>query len=174
MAVGWFERLDDLLARGEDLFLAAAHAALAALVVAAVFFRYVVGDPLVWTEEFIVIVFAWMLFVGLSSGFRARMHLRIDALLIMLPERRRVYPGAAAVLATVVTLVGLVWFGTAQTLTMATTQTPMMRISAAWAVSALPVGAFLSCVHILRHAIGDGLAGTLWPPDLIGAAEGEA
>ncbi len=173
MAVGWFERLDDLLARGEDLFLAAAHAAIAALVIAAVFFRYVLSDPLVWTEEFIVILFTWMLFVGLSSGFRARMHLRVDALLVVLPERFRPYLGAAAVLATLATLVGLVWFGTGQTLTMLTTQTPMMRISAGWAVSALPAGALLSCVHVLRHAVSDGLAATLWPPDLIGAPEAE-
>ncbi len=172
MPLAWFERLDDLLARGEDLFLAMAHALIAALVVAAVFFRYVLSDPLIWTEEFIVIVFTWMLFIGLSSGFRARMHLRIDALLILLPERHRVYLGAVAVLATLVTLLGLVWFGTMQTLTMLTTQTPMMRISAGWAVSAVPVGAFLSCLHVLRHAISDGLARALWPADLIGA-EGE-
>jgi TRAP-type transport system small permease protein len=173
MSLAWLERLDDGLARGEDLFLAAAHGAIAALVVAAVFFRYVLSSPLVWTEEFIVIVFTWMLFIGLSSGFRHRMHLRIDALLVVLPESSRLALGAAAVLATMATLVGLVWFGTAQALIMATTQTPMMRISAAWAVGALPVGALFSCIHVVRHAISDGLASTLWPPDLIGAAEGE-
>lgn len=168
------ERADDALGRGEDLFLAAAHGLIALLVVAAVFFRYVLGSPLVWTEEFIVTVFTWMLFIGLASGFRARMHLRIDALLVLLPERWRFYPGALAVLATLVTLLGLAWFGTEQALTMLTTQTPMLRISAAWAVSALPVGALLSCVHVLRHALRDGLAATLWPPDVIGAtAEAE-
>jgi TRAP-type C4-dicarboxylate transport system permease small subunit len=99
--IAWLEWLDDGLARTEDLFLAAAHAAIALLVVVAVFFRYVLADPLIWTEEFIVIVFTWMLFIGLSSGFRMRMHLRIDALLVVLPERGRAYLGAAAVLATV-------------------------------------------------------------------------
>jgi TRAP-type C4-dicarboxylate transport system permease small subunit len=173
MAAAWLERLDDGLARGEDLFLATAHGAIALLIVTAVFYRYVLSDPLIWTEEFIVILFTWMLFVGVASGFRARMHLRVDALLVVLPERFRLHLGAAAVLVTLATLIGLVWFGTRQTLTMLTTQTPMMRISAAWAVSALPVGAFLSCIHILRHAVGDGLAATLWPSDLIEAPEVE-
>ena len=49
-------------------------------------FRYFLADPLIWTEEFIVTLFAWMLFIGLASGFRERMHLRIDALLILLPR----------------------------------------------------------------------------------------
>ena len=173
MKAGLLRRLDDALGRGEDLFLAAAHGLIAVLVITAVFFRYVLSDPLIWTEEFIVIVFTWMLFIGLSSGFRQRMHIRIDALLIILPRRGRAAFGLVAVMATMITLVALAWFGTEQALIMATTQTPMMRISAAWAVSALPVGAVLSCIHILRHAVCDGIAETLWPDDLVGAAEGE-
>ena len=173
MNAGLLRRLDDALGRGEDLFLAAAHGLIAVLVITAVFFRYVLSDPLIWTEEFIVIVFTWMLFIGLSSGFRQRMHIRIDALLIVLPRRGRAAFGLVAVMATMITLVALAWFGTEQALIMATTQTPMMRISAAWAVSALPVGAALSCIHILRHAVCDGIAETLWPDDLVGAAEGE-
>jgi TRAP-type C4-dicarboxylate transport system permease small subunit len=101
------------------------------------------------------------------------MHIRIDALLIVLPRRGRTVLGVIAVAVTVATLVALAWFGTEQALIMLGTETPMMRISAAWAVSALPVGAVLSCIHILRHALCDGMAETLWPQDLVGAAEGE-
>jgi TRAP-type transport system small permease protein len=173
MGTGWLERLDGLLGRDEALFLAAPHAIIAVLVIAAVFFRYVLGDPLTWTEEFIVIVFTWMLFIGLSSAFGHRMHIRIDALLIVLPRRARAVFGMIAVAATALTLLALAWFGTEQAMIMLDTETPMMRISSAWAVSALPVGAALSCVHILRHAFCDGLAETLWPEDLVGAAEGE-
>jgi TRAP-type transport system small permease protein len=173
MDAGLLRRLDDALARGEDLLLAATHGLIAGLVIAAVFFRYVLNDPLTWTEEFIVIVFTWMLFIGLSSGFRHRMHIRIDALLIVLPRAGRAVFGTLAVAATLIVLIGLTWFGTQQALIMLDTETPMMRISAAWAVSALPVGAALSCIHILRHTFCDGLAESLWPSDLVGAAEGE-
>jgi len=93
--------------------------------------------------------------------------------LIILPRGGRAAFGFVAAMATMITLVALAWFGTEQALIMATTETPMMRISAAWAVSALPVGAALSCIHILRHAVCDGMAETLWPDDLVGAAEGE-
>jgi TRAP-type C4-dicarboxylate transport system permease small subunit len=173
MNAGLLRRLDDVLGRGEDLFLAVSHGIIAVLVIAAVFFRYVLSDPLTWTEEFIVIVFTWMLFVGLSSGFRHQMHIRIDVLLMALGRSGRLVVGVLAVAATLVTLVALTWFGTEQAFIMATTQTPMMRISAGWAVSALPVGTALSCVHILRHVICDGPDQALWPEDLVGAAEGE-
>jgi TRAP-type C4-dicarboxylate transport system permease small subunit len=173
VSIAWLRRLDDLIGGAEDLFLATTHGVIAALVIAAVFFRYVLSDPLIWTEEFIVIVFTWMLFIGLSSAFRQRMHIRIDALLIVLPRRGRTVLGVLAVAVTTATLIALAWFGTEQALIMLGTETPMMRISAAWAVSALPVGAALSCIHILRHALCDGMAETLWPQDLVGAAEGE-
>lgn len=174
MSAVWFERLDDMLARGEEVFLAASHGIVAALVIAAVFFRYVMSDPLIWSEEFIVIVFTWMIFIGLSSGFRMRMHLRVDALLVALPEKLRAICGLVAVAVTMIVLVGLIWFGASLTMTMLHSPTPMMRISSAWALSAVPIGALLSCIHILRHAISDGLGQTLWTTDLIGDPDGEA
>lgn len=168
--VGWLKRLDDAVAKGENVFLAASHGIIAVLVVTAVIFRYFLHDPLVWTEEFIIILFAWMLFIGVASGFRERMHLRIDALLILLPLRARFTLGLTAMIATMVTLVALVWYGGDQMVSLFDNQTPMMRISAAWGVTALPVGAALSCLHIVRHAFTDGLAETLWPPDLVAAS----
>ena len=163
-------RLDDALAHGEEVILAVAHGLIAGLIVLTVFFRYVLNDPLTWTEEVIVTVFAWMLFIGFSSGFRERMHIRIDALLLVLPMRGRAALGVLAVTATVATLAGLAWFGTQQAAIMLETQTPMLRISAAWAVAALPVSALFALVHILRHAVCDGFGQTLWPADIAASA----
>jgi TRAP-type C4-dicarboxylate transport system permease small subunit len=118
-----------------------------------------------------VLLFSWMLFAGLASAFRTRMHIRIDALLLALPRGGRALFGAIAVAATLLTLFGLVWFGIEQSIVLAGTETPMMRISAAWGVSAVPVGAALACVHVVRHMIDSGLAETLWPADLVGSHE---
>ncbi len=173
MSAAALRRLDEGIGRGEDLFLAVSHGVIAALVIVAVFFRYVLNDPLIWTEETIVLLFTWMLFVGLASAFRARMHIRIDALLLALPRGGRALFGAIAVTATFLTLLGLLWFGIEQSIMLAETETPMMRISAAWGVSAVPAGAALSCLHLLRHIVDKGLAETLWPADLVGSHEGD-
>ncbi len=164
-------RLDDALTWFEHWFLALSHGLIAALVVAAVFFRYVLNDPLTWTEESIVLLFTWMLFVGLASAFQTRMHIRIDALLMVLPRWCWPALGLAAVAVTGLTLLALAWFGVEQTLIMAGTETPMMRISAAWGVSAVPAGAVLSLIHLTRHLADYGPAETLWPADLIAAEE---
>jgi TRAP-type transport system small permease protein len=171
MSAGALRRLDDASGRGEDLFLAASHGVIATLVIAAVFFRYVLNDPLTWTEETIVLLFTWMLFAGLASAFRTRMHIRIDALLIALPRGGRALFGAIATAATLLTLLGLVWVGIEQSITLADTETPMMRISAAWGVTAIPVGAALACLHVVRHMIDHGFAETLWTADLVGSHE---
>lgn len=161
--------VDDGAAALEDQLLWLSHAVIVVLVLLAVVFRYFVGDPLVWTEEFIIIVFSWMLFLGLASGFRQRMHLRIDALLIVMPPKARTVLGVLATATTLATLGGLAWFGASQAFSLAEVQTPMMRISASWAVTALPVGALLGCLHIVRHAVCDGIGQTLWPADVVAA-----
>lgn len=172
MNAGLVRRLDDALARGEELVLSLTHGLIAGLIVLTVFYRYVLNDPLTWTEEVIVTVFAWMLFIGFSNGFHQRMHIRIDALLLALPMSGRKVLGTIAVTATIVTVLGLAWFGAEQTIIMLETQTPMLRISAAWAVSALPVSAVFALVHVIRHAVCSGFGETLWPADIAGSSEG--
>ncbi|MFM8546009.1 MAG: TRAP transporter small permease [Betaproteobacteria bacterium] len=164
-------RANSALSHAEDLFLSVSHGVIAVLVVAAVFFRYVLADPLTWTEEFIIIVFSWMLFIGFSSGMQRRMHIRIDALIMLLPPSGRWFLGAIAVAATLITLIALAWFGGQQAYSLLHTQTPMMRISAAWAASAIPVSAALAAIHVISHALEHGLGETLWPQDLTSAGD---
>jgi TRAP-type C4-dicarboxylate transport system permease small subunit len=167
-----FRRGDEMLATAENAFLALSSGLIAFLVIAAVFFRYFLNDPLTWTEEFIVTTFTWMLFVGFSSGFAYRMHLRIDALLLVLPARGRAVVGTLAVSVTLVTLLGLVWFGTQQAFSMLYNETPMMRISAAWAASAVPACALFALIHVLAHAVCDGVGQALWTTGVANPSEG--
>ncbi len=164
--------VDDAIAKGEEYFLSLSHGIIATLIIAAVIFRYFIGSPLVWTEELIIILFSWMLFIGFSNGFAKRMQIRIDAFLMILPKGGRTLLGVIAVAATLTTLLGLAWFGAQQALIMLTTETPMMRISATWAVASLPVSAVLASLHVIRHLVCEGPSQTLWPEDMT-IVEGE-
>ena len=64
-----FRRVDDVLARIEDVFVIVCHAAVALLVMAAVVMRYVLNDPLTWGEELIVGLFVWMVFIGATAAY---------------------------------------------------------------------------------------------------------
>ena len=71
-------RVDRWLSRVEDACLAFLHAAVASLVCAAVAFRYALNDPLTWSEELIILLFGWMIFLGVANAFRMRTHIIID------------------------------------------------------------------------------------------------
>lgn len=146
---GKIQSIDTLLARGEEVLLAALHGALALLVVSAVAFRYALSDPLTWSEELIIILFVWMVFLGAASAFHTRSHIIIDILVLTMPRRLRRVVGAAAVLGTLGFLLALVWFGYRYALREFGNVTPMLGVSAAWLVAPLVVGSVLSIVHVL-------------------------
>lgn len=148
--------LDDGVARLEDIFIAVTMTILMGLLFANVVFRYVLDSPITWTEEVVVAIFSWLVFVGASAAFRAHLHLRIDLVVRLLPAalRRLVAALAALVLVAVIGVVG--WFGAAYAVFVAGNLTPMLGFSPAWIYAAVPVGMALSLVHLLRQIVEEG------------------
>lgn len=155
-------RLDDAVARGEALFLAAALGALSVLVVAAVVYRYVLTDPLIWSEELIVLMFGWVVMIGTAYAFHQRTHILIDVVLLFAPGWLRLMFGVLSTLATVLVLGVLVWFGWLYTMRELPNLTPMIGISAAWAILPLAIGCALSILHVVRRLVDDGPQSALW------------
>ena len=56
---------------------------------AQVFFRYVVAAPLAWSEELARYCFVWIVFLGGAVGLSRGIHLGVDLLVNLLPERFR-------------------------------------------------------------------------------------
>ena len=60
--------------------------------------RYVFNNSLIWGLEVTLILFAWLVLLGISYGFKVTAHLGVDAVINLLPLRgRRVAAIAAAV-----------------------------------------------------------------------------
>ncbi len=59
------------------------------LAVIAIFFRYVLQAPLVWSADILVPAFVWMSLLGISVGARSSSHVIIDSFIKILPERNR-------------------------------------------------------------------------------------
>jgi TRAP-type C4-dicarboxylate transport system permease small subunit len=155
-------RLDDVVARGEALFLAAALGILSVLVVAAVIFRYVLADPLTWSEELIILFFGWTVMIGMAYAFHQRSHILIDVILLFAPRWLRIFFGVLSTVATLAVLATLFWFGWRYTVREFPNLTPMLGVSAAWAVLPLAVGCALAILHVLRRLIDDGPQSALW------------
>ena len=75
-----FGRVDDALARVEDVLIVVVHGLIATLVFLAVVMRYVFNNPLTWGEELIVALLTWMVFLGSAAAVRSQMHIRIDVM----------------------------------------------------------------------------------------------
>jgi TRAP-type C4-dicarboxylate transport system permease small subunit len=50
-----------------------------------VFFRYVLNNPLVWTEELARYVYIWIAFLGAGYGVRRRCHIEMTSFINLLP-----------------------------------------------------------------------------------------
>ena len=156
------QQLDDISSRIEDLCLVVLHGLIAALVCAAVVFRYVLDDPLTWSEEMIVLLFGWMIFLGIANAFRARSHIIIDVVVLFTPPWVRRVLGVIAAFSTALTLAVLGYYSTVYMVREGPNLTPMLGISAAWAIAPLAVSMMLSMLHMLRNFLSEGVEGVLW------------
>lgn len=49
--------------------------------------RYGFQDSLIWGQEVVLILFAWLVLLGISYGFKVTAHLGVDAVINVLPHR---------------------------------------------------------------------------------------
>lgn len=78
----------------------------------AVWWRYVLNDPLSWTEQISRILFVWVTFLGAASLYRGVQHIAIDMLYLSLPAgplRQGVYWLNQVLILLLAVL--MLWFG---------------------------------------------------------------
>jgi len=151
-------RADDAAAKAEDAFLVAAHAVIATLVVAAVVFRYVFRDPLTWSQEFIVGLFTWLIFIGAAAAIRSRIHIRIDAIGGLFARPSLSFMNMFSVVVGTVVIAALLWAGLVNAVDIAGVQTPMLNVAQVWFDGSLPVALALLLLHIARIFVERGPA----------------
>jgi C4-dicarboxylate transporter DctQ subunit len=95
----WIERLEEGL-------LAVLLALMVSITFMQVIARYVFNYSFVWALEVTTVLFAWLIFVGMSYGVRVGSHIGVDALVKSLgPAATRIVGGIAAVLCIVYALI---------------------------------------------------------------------
>jgi C4-dicarboxylate transporter, DctQ subunit len=100
----WLEHIEE----GLVIFLIAAMTLLSFGQVVA---RYIFNYSFVWALELIGVMFAWLIFIGMSYGVRVGAHIGIDAAVRLLgPRAARVVGSIAAALCLVYALI-VVWGG---------------------------------------------------------------
>ena len=116
-----------------------------------VFSRFVLHNPLVWSDELASILFLWLAMLGSVSALRRGEHMRMTALVSRLePSRRAVFEAIAmaACLAFLLLVIGPAWRYAADERVITT---PALEISNLWRAAALPIGvALMAAFTVLR------------------------
>src|ERR1700730_14471198 len=144
--------LDRWVAKAEAVVIVVLVAMLTAVTFAQVCARYVLGDPLIWSEEAARYLFVWVSMIGAALALREGGHFGLDLLIRPMPQLKPVL-GPLVILVMVMFLVILLKTGIDETrlASMQFAMTFPMRMQ--WAYLALPVGAGLMLFHILVQVI---------------------
>ena len=142
-------QFDNFLAKLEAGALIGLVSIMTIVVFLQVLYRYVLTQPLHWSEELARYLFVWISMIGAALALHKRGHFGLDLFYKMLPDRgRRVLGFLIYGLMGLVILVILVE-GIHLVQKTALQESPAMAISMGWAYACLPVGAALMAFHLL-------------------------
>jgi tripartite ATP-independent transporter DctM subunit len=141
--------LDSVLGASVEIVAAALVAGEIVIMLTSVIARYVFNQPLVWSDELASILFLWLAMLGAVAAFRRNEHMRMTAVVGMLP------PSISATLDILATCAALAFllFLAAPAYEYAQEElfitTPALEITNTWRAAALPVGNALMAVFAL-------------------------
>ena len=130
-------------------------AALVVLVFLAVFFRYVLNDPLTWSEEVGRICLVWVSFLGAYLAHRRADHIAVTALLQGLPDRVRRVVRLAGTALLFGFLAVRVWYGGQYALRFIAATTPLLDIPVGAVYLAMPLSALLIALSMIVGVAGE-------------------
>ena len=126
------------------------------VMLAQVFFRYVLNSSLQWSEELAVWGMVWMVFVGSVLLVRRSEHISITTLVRIVPPEMRPYLVIFNKVAALVFLVIVGYYGIEVFRGTFHAKSPSIGLSTRWIKLAIPTGAVLMAV-VAVHAIADDL-----------------
>lgn len=147
------ERLNDTLLWLCKYLIIAIVAVLAAILISAVFYRYVLNDAFAWSEEASKYLMVWLTFLGAPIALRHAVHINIDLLVQLFPPRGRQVFYAVIHLIIIATMGILFWKGWAFAELGARQVASSFTLSMVWMYLAVPVGSALTCLVAAEHVL---------------------
>src|SRR3984885_2957882 len=119
--------------------------------------RYVVQQPLIWSDELASILFLWLAMLGAVVAFRRSEHMRMTAVVARAGPTLRAYLDVVATCAALAFLLLVVAPSYQYAYEESFITTPALQISNSWRASALPVGICLMVLFAMLRLfrVGD-------------------
>jgi len=147
-----FEIMDRLI----NWFLAMLMATMVVIIAAQVWYRFVLNNPLSWSEEAGRYLFVWISFMGAAAGVRYQVHLGIDLMDKLLPPKLYRWAVVLVNLVIQIFLAMIIYWGFKILGVIKFQESASMHISMAYPYLAVPVGSifmFINSVRVLVAAL---------------------
>jgi TRAP-type C4-dicarboxylate transport system permease small subunit len=118
-----------------------------------VFMRFVVGNPLAWSEEVALTCFSWAMLLAIALGVREGIHVRMDLFTERLPPAGRRFLERAVALGVVAFGFALAWAGGRYVLDSLGTTSAAIGFPVGWLYASAPVCGTLVVVFGLEQAL---------------------
>ena len=128
-------------------------AVLAAILIAAVFYRYALNNAIAWSEEGSKYLMVWLTFLGAPIALRHAAHINIDLLVKLFPPRGRQGFYVFIHLIIIATMGILFWKGAVFSQMGARQVASSFNFSMLWMYIAVPIGSALTCLVALEHVL---------------------
>jgi tripartite ATP-independent transporter DctM subunit len=138
--IAWLEALNKALATLIEVPAALLVLAEVVVLLAGVTSRYLLHEPLVWSDELASILFLWLAMLGSIIAFQRGEHMRMTAIVGKLDSRKRAFLDLIAIAAAVAFLAFVVHPAYEFAQDEAFVTTPAMGLPNSWRASALPIG----------------------------------
>jgi TRAP-type transport system small permease protein len=129
----------------------AAFTCMLVLVIAQVFFRYVLAVSVPWTEEAARWFYAYQIFLGCVIATRERLEVRTTIFLDRFPSWLRTAVECLIAVAGLVFVGGIAWGGTVMIVAVSAVEAGSFRVSMSYLYAAIPISFFLMFLLILRN-----------------------
>jgi tripartite ATP-independent transporter DctM subunit len=141
--------LENLLGRLVEIPAALLVVAEIVILFAGVISRYVLHQPLIWSDELASLLFLWLAMLGAVVAFHRAEHMRMTAVVASAKPALRAYLDVVATCAALAFLFLIVWPAYDYAYEESFITTPALQIPNSWRAAALPVGVCLMAVFAL-------------------------
>ena len=118
-----------------------------------IIFRYLLHQPIYWSEEFPRFILIWLTFLGSAIAMKNRSHLSISLLTNRLSVKKRIAVQFFANLLSLLFISILVWGGIIITILTMPNRTAALQMPTGLVYLAVPVGGAIMIIYLLKNTI---------------------
>ena len=142
------EKVERIVNRIEDGLILALLVVIVVSVFLQVFFRYILQDPLSWTEELARSCLIWLTFIGSALAIRAKGHFVLEIVTSRLPGRTRIIWELSLMIIIAVFLIVMIYNGIIMLPMLSTQVSASLQIPMSYIYLAISIGSSFMLFHV--------------------------